>query len=80
MDIDGILLKSVDTQYGDSIPKWAQYMRIVKDKDDVYHVVRPDVEEFLEFCFQWFEVWIWFHHEETSQAQCIMEICFLMYY
>ena len=61
LDIDGILLYSTEVEHGELIPYWAKYMCIVKESDNVYHVVHPDATEFLEFCFQWVEIWIWTH-------------------
>lgn len=65
-------------QHNNSMPCWAKYMRIVKDKDEV-HVVRPDTEDFLDFCFEYFELWIWSCYNLTK-SQRIIETCFPRHY
>ena len=39
-------------------------MRIVEDNNEI-HAVRPDAEYFLNFCFEFFEAWVWSFHPLT---------------
>ena len=57
------------------MPAWAQHMRLVEDKNEVYHVVRPDAEKFLDFCGEYFELWIWSCYNLTKM-QHITQKCF----
>lgn len=79
LDVEGLLLNSFEMQHDDILPSWTKYMRIVKDKDEVYYLVRPDGEAFLDFCFECFEIWIWSSYK-TTKAQHIMETCFPRHY
>ena len=55
-------------------------MQIFSDeKGQVYYAVRKDVDVFLDFCFQFFEVWIWSCYTLTK-AQQIASICFHEHY
>ena len=53
-------------------------MRIVEDNNEM-HAVRLDAEYFLNFCFEFFEVWIWSCHS-LKKAQHILKTCFPMQY
>lgn len=79
MDIEGLLLQSIEMQHGDLMPDWGKNMQIVKDKDEVYHVVRSDIDAFFDFCNEYFELWIWICYKLTK-AQHIMETCFPRHY
>ena len=62
-----MLLATFEIHHGVSMPSWTNHMRIVKDNNEI-HVVRPDAEYFLKFCFEFFEVWIWScHHLKKVQ-------------
>ncbi len=75
LDLEGLLLKTIEMRHGDSMPAWAQHMRLVEDKNEVYHVVRPDAEKFLDFCGEYFELWIWSCYNLTKM-QHITQKCF----
>ena len=75
LDLEGLLLKTFELRYGDSMPTWTQYMQLLKDENEVYHVVRPDVETFLDFCDEYFELWIWSFYNLT-RVKHITQKCF----
>lgn len=79
LDLEGLLLKTIEVKHGDSMPAWTQHMRIVEDKDEVYHVVRPDTEMFLDFCAEYFELWIWSCYNLT-RVKHITQKCFPEHY
>ena len=72
LDIDGVILTMF---YNEFIPAWAKKMRMVWENDTTCHIVRPDVEVYINFCFQCFEVWIYTCHK-LIDAQHILCICF----
>ena len=74
LDLEGVLLATFELHADVSTPSWANHMRIVEDNNEI-HAVRPDAEYFLNFCFEFFEVWIWSCHP-LKKAQHIMEMCF----
>ncbi|MCO5574323.1 hypothetical protein L7F22_028106 [Adiantum nelumboides] len=74
LDIEGLLLKSLEIQHGDDIPSWTGHMRFIKE-DEICFAISPDVDVFLDFCFHYFEVWIWSCYN-LDKAQHIIQTCF----
>lgn len=74
LDLEGVLLATFELHPELSRPSWTEYMRLVEDDNEI-HAVRPDAEVFLEFCFAFFEVWIWSCHR-LQKAQHILKKCF----
>lgn len=57
LDLNGLLFKEFDEKYGEQLPYWPEMRHVVEGGKQFW--VRPDAEVFLNFCFRWFEVWIW---------------------
>lgn len=57
LDLNGLLLKKFDVKHGEGVPYWSEMRHVVEGDRQFW--VRPDAEMFLNFCFKWFEVWIW---------------------
>ena len=74
LDLEGVLLATIELHADVSTPSWANHMRIVEDNNEI-HAVRPDAEYFLNFFFEFFTIWIWSCHR-LKKAQHIMKMCF----
>lgn len=56
------------------MPYWPKMCRVVKGDRQFW--VRPDVEVFLNFCFRWFEVWIWSCYYRFEKLKCTLAMVF----
>ena len=75
LELNGVLLKTIEMQHGDVPPNWGAYMDTVEENANVWHYVCKDAFDFLSFSMQWFEVWIW-STNRLRRTHCILEICF----
>lgn len=75
LELNGVLLKTIEMQHGDVCPDWAKHMHLVEENTSVWHLIRKDAFTFLDFCMQWFEVWIW-STNRLQRTRRILELCF----
>lgn len=75
LELNGVLLKTIEMQHGDLSPEWGKHMHLVEESTCVWHFVRKDAFTFLDFCMQWFEVWIW-STNRLQRTHNILKSCF----
>lgn len=66
-------------QHGDVYPDWGKHMHLVEESINIWHFIRKDAFTFLDFCMQWFEVWIW-STNRLQRTRRIIELCFPQHY
>lgn len=75
LELNGVLLKTIEMQHGDVFSDWAKHMHLVEESTSIWHLIRKDAFTFLDFCMQWFEVWIW-SASRLQRTRRILELCF----
>ncbi len=75
LELNGVLLHTIEMQHGDVSPDWAKHMHLVEENTSVWHLICKDAFTFLDFCMEWFEVWIW-SANRLQRTRRILELCF----
>ena len=51
LELNGVLLHTIEIQHGDVSPDWAEHMHLVEENTSVWHLIRKDAFTFLDFAW-----------------------------